>query len=62
MREFLTRNSSLQIAFSRDSFGDQPVLSLHSPLGRAVGDPYFVRPLTIRIKSEWLNFLQKIPV
>jgi hypothetical protein len=32
-------------AFSRDSFGSQPVL-IRLALGRAVGDPYFVRPLT----------------
>jgi hypothetical protein len=33
MGEFLTRNSSLQIAFSRDSFGDQAVFALPRPSG-----------------------------
>jgi len=50
MGEFLTRNSSLQIAFSRDSFGDQAVFAVPRPSGEALATPYFVRPLTYPIK------------
>jgi hypothetical protein len=50
MGEFLTRNSSLQIAFSRDSFGDQAVFALPRPSGEPLADPYFVRPLTYPIQ------------
>jgi hypothetical protein len=46
MREFLTRNSSLQISFSRDSFGDQSVLCL-APSGESRWRPIFRTPADV---------------
>jgi hypothetical protein len=49
MGEFLTRNSSLQVAFSRDSFGDQAVFALPRPRERR-WRPIFRTPLTYSIQ------------
>jgi hypothetical protein len=48
-------------AFSRDSFGDQPVWLCLAPR-ESRWRPIFRTPAHDPIKSEWLNFLQKIPV
>jgi hypothetical protein len=60
MGEFLTRNSSLQIAFSRDSFAIRQCLLCLAPRERPifrtpahVSDPIIL----FHDKSEWLNLL-----